>query len=197
MRERKRPTQPPGPRLCANGCNRPTHDERSPTCEQCLCGDVPFPNPELLTLTQLNVYRMKYAELKGEQKPGPALRAWTAITGHTASLTTGHPAPGERRSPTYKSWQSMWERCTNPNHVGFSHYGGRGLAVCARWRDFRLFLADMGERPEGMTLDRIKNALGYEPGNCRWATALEQGGNKRSAGEILTELQRAAEGGGR
>lgn len=86
---------------------------------------------------------------------------------------------GGRPSRSYKSWQSMVERCLNPNHHAWRYYGGRGITVCMRWRTFANFLEDMGERPEGRTLDRIDNDGDYRPGNCRWATVLEQNQNKR------------------
>jgi hypothetical protein len=81
---------------------------------------------------------------------------------------------------------AMVARCTNANHVKFPRYGGRGITVCERWRSFESFLADMGERPEGTTIDRFPNRDGnYEPGNCRWATATEQAAN-RSRGSFNT-----------
>lgn len=73
----------------------------------------------------------------------------------------------------------MVDRCTNPKHGYYEYYGARGITVCDRWRNYENFLADMGERPEGTTLDRIDNDGNYEPGNCRWATWDEQGANKR------------------
>jgi len=74
----------------------------------------------------------------------------------------------------------MIERCTRPAHHAWSNYGGRGIEVCERWRSFEAFLADMGERPVGKTLDRYPNRDGnYEPGNCRWATWAEQRSNSR------------------
>lgn len=75
----------------------------------------------------------------------------------------------------------MRQRCLNPNATGYDRYGGCGISVCDRWGSFENFLADMGERPEGTTLDRFPNPGGdYEPGNCRWATAKEQRSNRVS-----------------
>ena len=83
--------------------------------------------------------------------------------------------------PTYSSWASMIQRCTNPNAGGYHRYGGRGIRVCERWRDsYAAFLADVGPRPPGRTLDRINNDGNYEPGNCRWATKSEQRINSTS-----------------
>lgn len=81
---------------------------------------------------------------------------------------------------TYRSWQSMKGRCLNPRLKEWKYYGGRGIRVCKRWMTFTNFLADMGERPLGKTLDRFPNKNGnYKPSNCRWATPKEQQNNLR------------------
>lgn len=86
---------------------------------------------------------------------------------------------GLRRTAAYQSWASMVQRCKNANNPSYSKYGGAGIEMCDRWSGFESFYADMGERPDGTTLDRIDNSLGYYPGNCRWATNEEQMENRR------------------
>ena len=93
--------------------------------------------------------------------------------GHASTKT-------KKSSPTYRTWNAMTQRCNNPKHAKYWQYGAKGITVHPRWLDFQNFLADMGERPEGTTIDRIESAKGYEPGNCRWSTPIEQQNNLRS-----------------
>lgn len=88
--------------------------------------------------------------------------------------------PRRHDSTTYNTWANMLQRCLNQRHPKYPlYYGGRGISVCERWRDYANFLADMGERPAGLSIDRINVDGNYEPGNCRWATAKEQRANQR------------------
>lgn len=91
-------------------------------------------------------------------------------------------------SLTYKSWINMKSRCTNPNNNDYKNYGGRGILVCERWIDsFENFLADMGERSRGTSIDRIDPNGNYEPGNCRWSTPYEQTHNRRKKTDIAEQ----------
>lgn len=90
------------------------------------------------------------------------------------------------KTPEYRAWRAMIDRCTLPSSIGYLHYGGRGISVCDRWRhDFPAFLHDMGLKPSPKhSLDRENNDGNYEPGNCRWATPHQQARN-RSDNHVL------------
>lgn len=100
-------------------------------------------------------------------------------TCHNRENAANNITHGMHNTPLYKVWTSMVQRCTNPKVQFYSRYGGRGIKVCDRWKKFENFLADMGERPEGMTIDRIDNDGDYEPSNCKWVTH-QQNCNNRS-----------------
>ena len=89
-------------------------------------------------------------------------------------------APMDLRSAERTAWRNMWLRCTCPSNVRFSEYGGRGITICERWKDFTAFLEDVGPRPaSNLSIDRKDVNGNYEPGNVRWATTVEQRRNRR------------------
>lgn len=92
---------------------------------------------------------------------------------------------GMEQTKTYTTWAQMKARCRNKNHKEYPRYGGRGIQVCERWDDFRNFYADMGDKPDGMSIDRINNDGNYEPSNCRWVAQTEQIRNRRVSPKFI------------
>lgn len=103
-------------------------------------------------------------------------------SGHSSGCgcVTRNRTHGMSRTRTYGIWCGIKTRCHNQNETGFENYGGRGIAVCDRWMDFENFLTDMGHAGPKMTIERKDNGVGYEPGNCVWATMKEQQRNRRN-----------------
>lgn len=87
---------------------------------------------------------------------------------------------GMTGTPEHRSWKHAKERCFNPDDASYENYGGRGITMCQEWAEsFEAFYAHIGPKPKGLTLDRIDNERGYEPGNVRWATYSQQSYNRR------------------
>lgn len=113
--------------------------------------------------------QLRYAEKRGVVQ---SCQRCGAIAGNTTH--------GLSKIAEYKVWHAMLDRCQNPEHEAFPHYGARGITVCERWRTFENFLSDMGRRPSARhSLDRVDNDKGYSPENCRWTTAKTQNRNHR------------------
>jgi hypothetical protein len=143
------------------------HKNRYVVC-QCVCGIV-----KEVAVVHLVHGRSRACHSCGA-KEGAIDRAKSTYRGTPpVNLQHGHTHTGYK-SPTYRSWGAMLARCENPKHRKWRWYGGRGITVCEQWHTFTNFLADMGERPPGKTLDRKENTLGYFPENCRWATIKQQ-----------------------
>jgi hypothetical protein len=147
---------------------RTDRGHRGARCE-CVCGTSVVPK-----IADLRAGRVQSCGcLKREQRVAQSRRAAAA---HTSHGLTAHPL--------YQTWYHMLARCEDPVHKYYKYYGGRGITVCLRWHDVRLFIEDierdLGPRPPGLTLDRIDNDGNYEPGKVRWATRKAQAQNRRN-----------------
>lgn len=96
----------------------------------------------------------------------------------------GNSRHGKSNEKIYKIWGAMKERCLNKDRWAYKYYGARGIKVCERWMKFENFYEDMGDRPDGKTLDRVDNNGDYEPNNCRWESQKRQMRNTRRAVSI-------------
>jgi hypothetical protein len=113
------------------------------------------------------------------------------IVGHGSKASIrrpGHRVQGNKNQ-TYRIWARMIQRCTNPKNKNWQQYGARGITVCERWRTYANFLADMGERPHGLTIERVNNDGQYEPTNCIWADRATQINNRRNTVRLTYDGQ--------
>lgn len=129
-------------------------------CE-CICG-----NMHKATGTSLRSGKVKMCKICSSNKKS------------VFKTTHGQSKQGQE-SGTYKSWRNMMKRCSYEKDIGYDNYGGRGITVCEQWKDFMNFYKDMGDRPEGMSLDRIDVDGNYCKENCKWSENIEQSENTR------------------
>lgn len=141
---------------------------------QCDCGNVKSMNKRALT--------QKRASSCGCAQKDAARRNL-----HEYNKVMGRVSHGRTDHELYNVWAKMKARCHNKDDAAYSRYGGRGIVVCDRWFDIDNFIADMGDRPNGATIDRIDNDKGYSPDNCKWATMLEQGNNRRTNRQVVID----------
>jgi hypothetical protein len=122
---------------------------------------------------------METTDTEARPKPKGNLKHSHCINGH--------------RSKEHAAWTDAKQRCTNANQPEFHRYGGRGIKMCAEWmNDFSAFLAHIGPAAPGLSLDRIDNDRGYEPGNVRWATRAEQCATRKNSNQYIARREREA-----
>lgn len=156
------------PQLCACGCGQyAAVDERRNRVSKYVSG---------------HNSRTKHP-MQGKRHTDETRAQLATYTGERASMYKH----GWSQTITYKTWSSMLGRCDDPRNASYARYGGRGVTVCERWRDFKNFLEDMGERPgKDYQLDRVDNDGPYEPSNCRWLTYAENYARRKDPGGWIT-----------
>ncbi len=142
-----------------------------------------------------SVQKVKWVQIECPRCGKPCeMTLSSANRGSGCGCLGGKKTPGMKGTPIYKTWLSMLQRCNNSKYIAYPRYGGLGITVCVRWHKFENFYADMSDRPEGRTLDRIDNEGNYELDNCKWSTAREQCNNRRNTvminGEPLAVVAR-------
>ena len=144
-----------------------------------IIGDAPSTGTRRRVLARCSCGTVKDFQLNN-LRTGTTKSCGCILRENPANVSHGHARVGAKNK-TYHSWLAMKQRCTYPKAPQWADYGGRGIKVCDRWlNSFEDFLADMGERPDGSTLDRYPDVNGnYEPGNCRWSSHLDQMNNTR------------------
>jgi len=113
-------------------------------------------------------------------KAGNLTQGYTKSCGclYKSSRKTLNRSHGLSKTPEHVVWSAMMARCYNKKSRSYNLYGGSGIIVCKEWHDFLKFQADMGKRPEGCSIDRIKNSKGYSPDNCKWSDKFDQARNR-------------------
>ena len=135
----------------------------------------------------MNVCQTENCQAPTRSKTGTGLGSKHCSKHYRMMLKYGKVDPSREREigfnnkehPLYDTWIGMRQRCNDPKHSHYGYYGGKGMEVCVRWNSFQNFIADMGDRPENQTLDRVDGDGDYEPANCRWATHSEQALNRK------------------